>query len=210
MIWQLIEQLPNPHHSSHREHHTHHPSIIPQHRPKPTAHQPIHLTTQSASQPASPDHRNNHGGLASHTQSHYVSPTPTRPSCPDPPYLPPRKPFPFRRPSKDASHVGGGGTLLHVSPAQDARHSGMCGMCSCSCDGTGTAGQGLPDLDGSRVHVHGTYCYLDPTREFPARPGPRLGEWGGKGGCEWTRSPLASHLFAAGLVWSGLGLIVHH
>lgn len=143
----------------HHEYHAHHPTkspINPQHRPKPTPHQPIHLTTHPShhtpSQPR-PQQQPRGSRLASHTPSHYVSPTPTRPQPAHPvpalnPDLPPRNPFPFRRPSSEASHVG--------SAHAPARQPATLARSSCSCDGTGTAGQGLPDLDASRVHVHGT------------------------------------------------------
>lgn len=83
-----------------------------------------HPSHHPVSQPASPDHRNNHGGLASHTQSHYVSPTPTSPNPPDLAHPGNHSRSVDRANAKDASHVGGSGTLLHVSPAQDARHCG--------------------------------------------------------------------------------------
>lgn len=122
------------------------------HNVAPNPHSPsTHPSHHPVSQPASPDHRNNHGGLTSHTQSHYVSPTPTRPSNPNQSRpsrpRPPRKPFPFRRPSKCQRRIPC--RWQRYASARQPRTPATLVRCSCSCDGTGTAGQGLPDLDAS-------------------------------------------------------------
>lgn len=163
MIWQLIEQLPNPHHSSHRKHHTHHPSIIPQHRPKPTAHQPIHLTTQSASQPAQTTATTTGASPPTHNpitslQPQHGPPTPTSPDPPDLAHPGNHSRSVDRANAKDASHVGGGGTLLHVSPAQTPAT-----LVRCSCDGTCWECMPSRSRRVPCVHVHGTYCYIHTT-----------------------------------------------
>lgn len=136
----------------HHEYHAHHPTKSPQTH-SPSTHPSHHPSISPHTQPARPQQQPRGSRVASHTQSHYVSPTPTRPQLAHPvpalnPDLPPRNPFPFRRPSSEASHVG--------SAHAPARQPATLARSSCSCDGTGTAGQGLPDLDASRVHVHGT------------------------------------------------------
>lgn len=110
----------------HHEYHAHHPTkspINPQHRPKPTPHQPIHLTTHpSHHTPSQPDHNNNHGGP--------VSPPTHNPITSLQPQLGPNQPT-QSQPSIQTSHPGTHSrsvdraakhpmsvarTLLHVSP----------------------------------------------------------------------------------------------
>lgn len=121
---------PLQHHEYHAHHptkspKTHSPSTHPSHHPSISPHtQPAQTTTTTTGVPPRLPH-------TIPLRLSNPNSAPTSPPSPSSPDLPPRNPFPFRRPSREASHVG--------SAHAPARQPATLARFSCSCDGTGTA-----------------------------------------------------------------------
>lgn len=118
----------------HHEYHAHHPTKSPKTQ-SPSTHPSHHPSISPYTQPAQTTTTTT--GVPPrlpHTIPLRLSnpnSAPTSPPSPSSPDLPPRNPFPFRRPSSEASHVG--------SAHAPARQPATLARSSRSCDGTGTA-----------------------------------------------------------------------